>query len=243
MSNTLDFGPVYTSAGNIIQLDYATKCAEAGSTIIAMKSTHGLVVAVEKPRESKLVSGVANKRVKKLAPGVYMACTGLMSDAITIFNYVKADVDDFCEDLDEKVSPSYLKALLSKNVSLFTRYYSFRPIGCHIVGALHHHGEYKLLVTDCTSKTSFVRAYAVGKGAMRAKTELEKIDFGALGVMEMAEHAVRIMYKSYDPLKDKEFDIELCYLSDATNFLIEEIAESDLGHLVEKYKDYTVDGE
>lgn len=243
MSNILDFGPIYTSTGNIIQLDYATKCAEAGSTVIGLKSRKGLVIAVEKPKESRLVSVTENKRIKKLASGVYMAYTGLLSDGIIIADYVKYDVLDMMQDFQEKISPNYLKAIVSRNVSLFTTHFSYRPLGCHLLCALHHNGEYRLLATDCTSRTLFYKAYAIGKGAMRAKTELEKIDCDDLSVDEMADHAVRIMYKSYDPLRDKEFSIELGCMSEETNFMMQEIDDEKLASLVEKYQEYTVDGE
>lgn len=244
MSNILDFGPIYTSSGNIVQIDYATKSAESGSTVICLKSKKGLVVAVEKPKESKLISNSLNSRIKKIVNGVYMVFTGLLSDGITLLTEVRYDILEFMESMKEKVSPEYLKATVSKNVSIFTRYFGYRPIGCHLFSFMHFDGEYKILFTDCSSKTSFFKAHAIGKGSVRARTELEKInDLDDMDVMTMSEHAVEIMYKSYDPLKDKEFDIELCYMDDTTNFLIREFSPEFLNTLVDKYKDYTIDGE
>lgn len=95
-----------------------------------------------------------------------------------------------------------------------------------------------LFVTDTSSKTREVRAYAIGKGAPRAKTELEKIDTVGLDRRGLIDNSVRILYKCFDPLKDKPFELEIGILG---AYGYEEVAEEEYGEFVEAYKDLNVD--
>lgn len=240
MSSLLDFGPIYSPTGSIHQLEYATKCADNGNTIIAIKSKKGLVIAIEKPKVSKLVLNKENKRLIHLSNKVYTTFSGLISDGHFVSYGIKQQIVDFV-NLHEEISPKMVKNFLSNFTSLFTRYYNCRPIGCSFVTGMAFQKDYHLMVTDCTSKTSFYKAWAVGKGAVRAKTELEKNDFSEMDVAMLADNAVRILYRCHDPIKDKEFDVELCYMDESTGNKMVEVNQNDLDLLVEKYKDLNVD--
>jgi 20S proteasome subunit alpha 7 len=244
MSNILDFGPIYTQTGNLLQMDYAQKCADSGSTCIGIKTKTGVVLAVEKPIISPLHLGQHDKRIKQVAPNCLMVYTGLLSDGGYIYQYVKDGIYSEAKDMEEEeVSPGVYKRVLSENLNIFGTYMGCRPIGCNFMSAIAYRGEFKLLGGDPTSKTSFYKGYAMGKGAQRAKTELEKLDFDNLGMQDAIDSCVRIMYKSYDPLKDKEFEVEMGCISVDTGYLFKEISCNDLGPLIEKYKDISIDGE
>lgn len=243
MSIALDFGPIYTSTGAITQIEYASKCADLGSTIVAIKSSKGIVIAVEKPRESKLIANTMNKRARRMCQGTFMTYSGLLSDGLYIFNSVKNDVLRHLETFEETPSPNILKGFVSQVVSVFTRYFSARPVGCQFVTGSFYNGKYRLLVTDCYSKTNFVKAFSVGKGASRANSELEKLEFTDATIEQMADDAVRILYKSYDPLRDPLFDIELVHLDETSQYNVAEFDSNFLASLVEKYQYYSVDGE
>merc|ERR1711917_29785 len=69
----------------------------------------------------------------------------------------------------------------------------------------------KLFTSNTTSLTKEVVAYAIGKGTNRAKTELEKEinNFATMNLQDATDLAIKIMFKSFDPLKDKEFIFEI----------------------------------
>ncbi|EJW05007.1 hypothetical protein EDEG_00887 [Edhazardia aedis USNM 41457] len=50
----LDFGPIYTDTGNIVQHEYARKCTSNGRTILAIKYSSGILIATENPIDSIL---------------------------------------------------------------------------------------------------------------------------------------------------------------------------------------------
>ena len=57
---------------------------------------------------------------------------------------------------------------------------------------------------------------ATGKGRQSAKAELEKLDLaaGKLSLADGVKEAARIIYVAHDDNKDKEFELEMTWISD-----------------------------
>lgn len=233
----LDFGPIYTPTGNIAQIDYAQKSADNGSTCIAMKNNNGVLIAVEKPIDSNLYIISEDKRIKKLTRNCVIAATGLLSDMIFFNNLVQRELVGLQGQM-AGLPANTAKKVISMHCSEFTRYYGCRPLGVNMLSAVNDSGRYTLYVTDTSSKTREVRGYAVGKGAARAKTELEKINIEELSRKRMIDNAVRILYKCFDPLKDKPFEVEIGIL-DRSGY--REVPREEYIEFVEAYKDLNVD--
>lgn len=255
----LDFGPIYTNTGAILQIEYATKCAENGSTVIGINTKHGLVICVEKPKDSPLYNIKEEKRIQKFRSNILLVGTGLLHD----LEPVKTRTSDrlwLSENYRYKISANEIKMAFSQAAHDFTIYYGLRPIGCNF---MFGHSEKKvkidgesscqinkqsddqivtrLFVTDCASVTKEVRAYAIGKGTARAKTELEKLnsDFHNMTLLDAIDHSIRIMYKCFDPLKDKPFFLEVAVLTDK----IREVEDDLITEIAERYKDLNMDDE
>lgn len=60
-------------------------------------------------------------------------------------------------------------------------------------------------------------ATAIGKSKQGSASELEKLDFSKLTVAEGVKHIARILYKLHDEMKDKELDVELSWVCDASD--------------------------
>ncbi len=57
---------------------------------------------------------------------------------------------------------------------------------------------------------------ATGKGRQAAKAELEKLDLasGNLSLMDGVKEAARIIYVAHEDSKDKDFELEMTWISD-----------------------------
>ncbi|KLU84329.1 proteasome component C1 [Magnaporthiopsis poae ATCC 64411] len=57
---------------------------------------------------------------------------------------------------------------------------------------------------------------ATGKGRQAAKAELEKLDLAGEGIslLDAVKEAARIIYVAHDDNKDKEFELEMTWISD-----------------------------
>ncbi|KRH93292.1 20S proteasome, regulatory subunit alpha type PSMA3/PRE10 [Pseudoloma neurophilia] len=256
----IDFGPIYTNTGAILQIDYATKCAESGSTVIGINTKYGLIVCVEKPIDSVLYKIKEEKRIKKFRSNVLLVGSGLLHDLEPIETQANQRLG-LAEKYRQFISANEIKNAISASVHDFTIYYGVRPVGCHL---MFGHSEKikkmdgesackiknqtnqneiktRLYVTDCSSLTKEVHAYAIGKGASRAKTELEKLnaDFENMKPLDAIDHSIRIMYRCFDPLKDKPFFLEVALMTDK----IQEVDDDVVTEISEKYKDLNMDDE
>lgn len=56
---------------------------------------------------------------------------------------------------------------------------------------------------------------ATGKGRQAAKAELEKLDLGSekLSLLDAVKEAARIIYVAHEDSKDKEFELEMSWIS------------------------------
>ena len=59
-------------------------------------------------------------------------------------------------------------------------------------------------------------ATAIGKYKQGSSSELEKLDFTKLTCAEAVKHVARIIYKLHDEVKDKELEIEISWVCDAS---------------------------
>lgn len=71
----------------------------------------------------------------------------------------------------------------------------------------------------CSSLLQRYFATAIGKNKQGSASELEKLDFTKLKVAEAVNHVARILYKLHDEVKDKELDVELSWVCDASKRL------------------------
>jgi 20S proteasome subunit alpha 7 len=79
---------------------------------------------------------------------------------------------------------------------------------------------------------------AAGKGRQAAKSELEKLDPATLTARDAVKHAARIIYLAHEDSKDKDFELEMSWVSASeTGGKHEFIPDS----LLEEAKQYAID--
>lgn len=234
----LDFGPIYTNTGNLLQLDYSKKAVGLGSTCIGFRYNDGIIIAAENPIDSPLYK--VPTRIQELGPNIFSVSTGLLSDSIFITETIKKNIHDQSLELDTLINFQTYKRIISNLVSLFTKYYSTRPVGCAFMTAVYDE-SFHLLTTEPSSLTQECVGYTIGKGMQRGNTEIEKLNTDNLDLKQAMEHVVRILYKSYDPLKDKNFSVEICYMDRESKGKMVRVDENEVSEIVEMYKDLSID--
>lgn len=75
-----------------------------------------------------------------------------------------------------------------------------------------------VLITLCSLTDNFWQGYygaATGKGRQSAKAELEKLDLtsGNLSLTDAVKEAARIIYVAHEDSKDKDFELEMSWIS------------------------------
>lgn len=238
MTNALDFGPFYTPTGGIAQIEYAQKCADNGNTSICIKTKTGIFLFVEKPISKLLIS---SKAVHKIDDKCMCAVSGLESDAKWPLKQIKEQLKHEKKYFGPDIDKNILKSEFTSLISLFTKTFGVRVLGVNFLVALSFKDEYHVLSSDCTSKMRFYNSWAIGKGASRAKTELEKIDLEGLTDSRAVEEGIRILYLTHDPLKDMPFEVEVCAITKENGNRVRWLEKYEIEKIVEKYQELTVD--
>jgi len=237
----LDFGNIFNKNGDILQLRYAQKRADNGSTTIAMKNASGAVLIASKSRVSNLLVQESDQRIRRLASNAYMAFSGLLSDGLLISNLVKKALRSYSSNYGQNASFEYIKKIIFDHVYLFTSKIRLRVIGANFLTICQDNDEYQVLSTDPSGKVTRWKACAIGNGQRRALTELEKLDLENMSLEDLTDQGIKILYKCFDPLNDPQFDIEVVTVSSANNKEFVRVESTEIEKIVNKYKDISMD--
>lgn len=239
----LDFSNIYNSSGKIVQLRYAQKAADNGSTIIAMRNSKGAVVLVAKPITAKLHNQESDQRIKKVANNVYTAYTGMLPDGFFVASMLRDAARKYRDLYAEEVSAQFLREQLHNYLYIFTQYTQTRVIGANFLTIVKDGAAYRVLGADCTGKVNEYAGYAFGAGGRRAQTEIEKFDFEAMEIRELVDQGIKTLFKCYDSLSDLPFNVEVGVISDDADGSFVRMSQATVSQIMEKYKDISIDGE
>ncbi|ANB14931.1 proteasome core particle subunit alpha 7 [Sugiyamaella lignohabitans] len=79
---------------------------------------------------------------------------------------------------------------------------------------------------------------ATGKGRQVAKSELEKLDLGSLDARQAVKEAAKIIYLAHEDSKDKDFELEMTWVSQSATGGKHEFVPADL---LQEAKQYAID--
>lgn len=239
----LDFSNIYNSTGKIVQLRYAQKAIDCGSTMIAMRNSKGAVLIVAKPIVSKLYVQESDRRIIKISNNLHMAYTGLLPDGFFIANLCRQRARSYASEYNAQVNYKFFKEVLGEYLYMFTQYNSTRIIGASFLAIMKDGQEYKVVGADCAGKVREYYGYAVGAGERRAQTEIEKLNFESMEMMDLVDQGIRTLFKCHDSLSDTKFTVEVEIISDDSDGEFVVLSQSKADQIMEKYKNVSVDGE
>ncbi|KAL9619599.1 MAG: hypothetical protein Q9160_005786 [Pyrenula sp. 1 TL-2023] len=233
---------VFSPDGRNFQVEYAVKAVENGGTAIGIRCKDGVVLACEKIITSKLLKPGANRRIATVDKHCGIAFSGLVPDGRHFISRGRDEASAWRRTYKAPIPTSALAHRLGGYVQAFTLYSSVRPFGVTaIVGGwdseaalgvdgqvgsgpaagsggkvedLKKGGPGLYMIEPSGLYWGYYGA-ATGKGRQAAKAELEKLDLAAnppdlkTGVHE----AARIIYVAHEDSKDKEFELEITWIS------------------------------
>ena len=197
---------------------------DLGGTAIGLRCSDGIVMAVEKPKNSKLLVSGSNRRIFGVDQHVGMAITGTAADGRQLVNRAREESSSYEDTYGHKIVPS----VLSNRLALFTHYFtihgSLRPFGCAGLVATYDEdvNTPELYMVEPSGQCLKYFACASGKGAQSARTELEKIlnsrGEGGITCAEAVDEVARILHTIRDPSKDRPFELEMGWLTEANGW-------------------------
>ena len=245
MAGNLDFAPIFTPNGTLSQIQYAQKSADNSATSIGMKSSKGIVLMRQKQKKSELEITELNKKIRKIKPTIFSTHSGLEVDMIGLESLVSKELDGHTNYYKDTVTKTKYVSVLSYYVSLFSRYWNYRPLALNIISGVYDEAEksYNVFMTDTSGHTGSYHAISTGKGGISAKTELENLELADMSVLEMVREGIKIFYKIHDPLKDLDFEIEIVVLSEETGNMFKRLDKNDFEKFIEEFENMTFDME
>ncbi|KAI8807798.1 nucleophile aminohydrolase [Cladochytrium replicatum] len=206
----------YSPDGRVFQVEYAFKAVDNSGTCIGLRVKDGVVLAVEKLVPSKLLVKNSNKRIMSADRHVGIATAGLVADGRHLVNRAQSEAKNYRDIYKSPAPAAVIAERMAQYVQAYTLYSYVRPFGvAAIVGVMDQTGP-GLFMIEPSGVYNGYYACAVGKGKQVAKTELEKLKLSDMTVEEAVKHAARIIYTVHDDVKDKDFELELSWICEAS---------------------------
>lgn len=212
----------FSPDGRIFQVEYATKAVENAGTAIGILCKDGVVLGVNKPLLHKMLVPTTSQRIHTVSASSGVAMTGFVPDGRQIVNRAREEAANYKETYGSTIPPKVLGDRMAQYVHYFTLHGSLRPFGasCLVGGYDEVTQTPSLLMVEPSGTTYSYYACAAGKGRQPAKTELEKLDLNKepISCQDAVKQICRIIYMLHDENKDKPFELELSWLSEATQW-------------------------
>ncbi|KAG0212044.1 hypothetical protein BGX28_006942 [Mortierella sp. GBA30] len=207
----------YSPDGRVFQVEYAGKAVENSGTAIGIRVKDGVVLAVEKLIQSKLLVPGANRRIQNVDRHIGIATAGLLADGRHIVKRAREEAQSWRDIYRMPIDGPNIAQRVGDYIAAYTLYSSVRPFGCSTIIATMDNTGPKMYMVEPSGLYWGYHGTAIGKGRQVAKTEIEKLNLEEMTCREAVKHAARIIYNVHDDAKDKEFELELSWVCTESN--------------------------
>mmetsp|Transcript_5 Transcript_5/g.14 ORF Transcript_5/g.14 Transcript_5/m.14 type:complete len:274 (+) Transcript_5:128-949(+) len=221
----------FSPDGRIFQVEYAAKAVENAGTALGLRCRDGVVLAVEKPLQNKmLVAATTGRRIHTVDEHSGVAITGFISDGRQIVNRARDEAINYDETYGTKIPPKTLANRISAYIHYFTLHGALRPFGASTLIASYDPAtqQHSLHMVEPSGVTYEYFGAAAGRGRQPARTEMEKLainpkqaDGGEASMIDVAEgvkQLAKIIHSLHDSAKDKPFELEMSWLCEGTGW-------------------------
>ncbi|KAI9856911.1 MAG: hypothetical protein M1824_005065 [Vezdaea acicularis] len=233
---------VFSPDGRNFQVEYAVKAVENGGTCVGLRCSDGVILAIEKITTSKLLKPGTNKRISTIDNHAGVVTAGLVPDGRHLVSRARDEAASWRRTYKGPIPIASLADRLGSYVQAYTLYSSVRPFGITaIVAGWDSEKEAKvdgevgggpkvgaggridggrrggpgLYMIEPSGLYWGYYGAATGKGRQAAKAELEKLSLATNPptLLEGIKEAARIIYVAHDDSKDKDFELEMTWIS------------------------------
>lgn len=171
----------FSPEGRLFQVEYAIEAIKLGSTAIAVRTSHGVVMAAEKRITSVLLEPSSIEKVAEVDTHVGVAMSGLTADARTLIDHARVESQQHRFTYNEPMPVESITQSLCDLALQFGEDDSdegsgmSRPFGVALLvaGWDEEHGPV-LFHTDPSGTFVQYKAKAIGSGSEGAQTSLQE---------------------------------------------------------------------
>ncbi len=209
----------------------------AHRTTIGIHCVDGVVLAAEKQLFSRLLVKDTHNTVFPADKYSLIASSGIHPDGRALMNKTRDEAREYLTFYGSHIPGRVLADRLAGRIHTTTIYWSERPFGASPVIATYDDeagcGLYMIPPTGAVCK---YKAAVVGRHRQGAKTELEKIDFTKITCKEAVALIAMVLYKLFDDIKDKPFEIEAMWLHKDNDYKAANVPKELLTEAIETAK-------
>ncbi|KAI8829164.1 nucleophile aminohydrolase [Chytridium lagenaria] len=192
----------YSPDGRIFQVEYANKAVDNSGTAIGIRAKDGVILAVEKLIQSKLLVPGSNKRIATADYHVGIATAGLHADGRHLVSRIREEAEQYRNFYKQAVPGKIIAERAAQYVQAYTLYSSVRPFGTSAIIA--------------TADRSGPGLYVIEPSGVYY------LKLTQMTVREAVKEAARIIYAVHDDSKDKDFELEISWHEMVPRELLEE---------------------
>ncbi|KAG7007081.1 proteasome subunit alpha type-7 [Physcia stellaris] len=216
---------IFSPDGRNFQVEYAIKAVENGGTSIGIRCKDGVILAVEKIITSKLLKKGANKRISTVDRNFGVAFSGLIPDGRHFVSRAREEASSWRSLYKSPIPTASLAERLGSYVQMGWDSEGELEVDAQVGSGPKSGGGGKVPGTKSGGPGLYMiepsglywgyYGAATGKGRQAAKSELEKLDLaaGTLSLEQGVKEAARIIYVAHEDSKDKEFELEMTWIS------------------------------
>jgi 20S proteasome subunit alpha 7 len=203
----------YSPDGRIFQVEYAAKAVDNSGTAIGLRCKDGVVLAVEKLVQSKLLVPGSNRRIFSADRHVGIAIAGLLADGRHIVKRARDEAENYRDIYRVPIPGPMIAQRVGQYIGAYTLYSSVRPFGSAVIIASVDQNGPHLYMAEPSGVCWGYFGCAIGKGKQIAKSEIEKLNLSEMTIEQGVKEAARIIHIAHDENKDREFQLELSWVS------------------------------
>lgn len=184
---------VFSPDGRLYQVEYAIETVRRGTLAIGVKSTEGVILAVEEKTRKLQISNVTQK-IFQVDDHIGVAAAGYIPDARTQVDHARFFAQSNRLIYDEAVDVEGVAKNLADMAQQFTQYAGVRPFGVALILAGVDKNGSALYLTDPSGTYIGYDAVAIGAGSDQVTEFLEKNYKPDMGLEEAAALAIESIY-------------------------------------------------
>ncbi|KAI9183161.1 proteasome component pup2 [Blastocladiella emersonii ATCC 22665] len=227
----------FSPEGRLFQVEYALEAVKLGSTTIGIRSTEGVILAVEKRITSTLLEPSSIEKIYEIDRHIGCAVSGLTPDARTIIEHARVEAQNHHFTYNESVK---VESVTQAVCDLALRFgegadgqeaIMSRPFGVALlIGGCDEKGP-QLFHADPSGTFVQWDAKAIGAGSEGAQTELQAEYHKSMTLVEAETLALKILKQVMEE-KLNSINIEVASVTPNKGFRI--YAEDEVKAIMER---------
>lgn len=195
---------IFSPDGRLYQVEYAREAVKRGSASIGIRTSDGVVLAVETQARSPLMESSSVEKLHKADDHVGIASAGHVADARQLVDYAREQAQVEQLRYGQPIGVETLTKAVTDNIQQYTQSGGARPFGVGLLIGGIDDGQPRLFETDPSGTASEWQATAVGADRDAIQTALEEQYHSNLTL----EDGVGLALQTFDDVNDADLSTE-----------------------------------